>query len=104
MKKLLLLSLISLFTYSYAKNNEAKQVKVMEELSSEKKQVLISNLYQLYNTSIGTNKSKIDQAVAILQANSIEPNKALDFFYICYKKQNFADGGFNLLMQQKKKS
>jgi len=101
MRKLFLLSLISFFTYSYAQNNlsleeepqEKEERKVFEELTEDKKEALLSNLYNIYNAKVAAREAKLAQAISVLQANSSSGTSALNFFYDCYEKVKYTDEG-----------
>ena len=100
MKKILLFSCISFFTYSYSQNNLEEEIlqeeeprKVFEELTEEKKEALLGNLYSIYNAKVAAREAKLAQAISVLQANSSSGTSALNFFYDCYEKVKYTDEG-----------
>ncbi len=94
--KLLLLIVCSLAMYGRAQDDtqESKpERQVFEELTEEKKEALLGNLYNIYNAKIAAREAKLAQAISVLQANSSSGASALSFFYDCYEKVKYLDQG-----------
>ncbi|GEM_PF-2973716 len=97
MKKLQLLIVTSLAFYSYAQvpivEEAKKERKVFEKLTEDKKEVLLTNLYNIYNEKVASRESKLAKAISVLQSNSSSGMSALNFFYDCYEKVKYTDVG-----------